>query len=307
MPCAVVGRAFRPDTSTLRQNGNVMALLYDQGIYSVLDTDSSIGVGWKLAFYTAGTTTPKDTYPTAADAAALTNPNSNPVIADAGGRFPAIWLADPDYKAVLSDENDVVKVTRDPAVASGSVSSVALSGGTTGLSVTGSPITGSGTITLGGTLAVANGGTGGTTQTTARTGLGLGTSSILDETTTAQFLANTADKALSTDQVWAGAGFVTLTDAATIAVDMGTFINATVTLGDNRTLGNPTNTKDGQSGVIEVVQDGTGSRTLAYGTNWEFAGGSAPTLSTAAGASDAIYYTVRSSSRIWASLVKAMA
>jgi len=154
---------------------------------------------------------------------------------------------------------------------------------------------------------VANGGTNATTVAGARTSLGLGTVAVLDETTTAQFLANTADKALSTDQVWAGAAFVTLTDAATIAVDMGTFINATVTLGGNRTLGNPTNTKEGQSGVIEIVQDGTGSRTLAYGTSWEFAGGSAPTLSTAAGASDTLYYTVRSSTRIWASLVKAMA
>lgn len=43
----------------------------------------------------------------------------------------------------------------------GTVTSVALSGGTTGLTVSGSPVTTSGTITLsGGTLAVANGGTG---------------------------------------------------------------------------------------------------------------------------------------------------
>jgi hypothetical protein len=48
---------------------------------------------------------------------------------------------------------------------SGTVTSVALSGGTTGLTVTGSPITTSGTITLAGTLAVANGGTGVTTST----------------------------------------------------------------------------------------------------------------------------------------------
>jgi hypothetical protein len=42
----------------------------------------------------------------------------------------------------------------------GTVTSVALSGGTTGLTVSGSPITSSGTITVDGTLAVANGGTG---------------------------------------------------------------------------------------------------------------------------------------------------
>lgn len=47
---------------------------------------------------------------------------------------------------------------------SGTVTSVAVSGGTTGLTTSGGPITGAGTITLAGTLAVANGGTGSTTQ-----------------------------------------------------------------------------------------------------------------------------------------------
>jgi hypothetical protein len=46
---------------------------------------------------------------------------------------------------------------------SGTVSSVAVSGGTTGLTTSGGPVTTSGTITLAGTLAVANGGTGTTT------------------------------------------------------------------------------------------------------------------------------------------------
>lgn len=56
---------------------------------------------------------------------------------------------------------------------SGTVTSVALSGGTTGLTVSGSPITTSGTITLAGTLAVANGGTGAATEEGARANLGL--------------------------------------------------------------------------------------------------------------------------------------
>ena len=55
---------------------------------------------------------------------------------------------------------------------SGTVTSVAASGGTTGLTFSGSPITTSGTLTLGGTLAVANGGTGATVAGTARTNLG---------------------------------------------------------------------------------------------------------------------------------------
>ena len=49
----------------------------------------------------------------------------------------------------------------------GSVTSVAASGGTTGLTFTGSPITTAGTLTLGGTLGYANGGTGGTATPTA--------------------------------------------------------------------------------------------------------------------------------------------
>lgn len=52
------------------------------------------------------------------------------------------------------------------------MTSVAVSGGTTGLTTSGGPITSSGTITLGGTLAVANGGTGATTGPAACTAIG---------------------------------------------------------------------------------------------------------------------------------------
>jgi Head binding len=141
-------------------------------------------------------------------------------------------------------------------------------------------------------------------NTAARTTLGLGTAAVLDETSAAQYRANTADKVLSTDQVWSAAAWVTLTDAATIAVDMATFLNAQVTLAGNRTLGNPTNTKDGQEGCIRIVQDGTGARTLAYGANWEFAGGTAPILSVTAGAVDLLFFKVLSATSIFAALTR---
>jgi hypothetical protein len=81
-------------------------------------------------------------------------------------------------------------------------------------------------------------------------------------------------------------------------VDFADSNNFTVTLGGNRTLGNPTNQVAGQSGSLFVVQDGTGSRTLAYSSDWEFAGGTAPTLSTAG--VDRIDYIVRASGNIHA-------
>jgi hypothetical protein len=51
-------------------------------------------------------------------------------------------------------------INANPTEVGGSVTSVEVSGGTTGLTTSGGPITGSGTITFAGTLAVANGGTG---------------------------------------------------------------------------------------------------------------------------------------------------
>lgn len=125
--------------------------------------------------------------------------------------------------------------------------------------------------------------------------------------TAAEFRNDTADRALTGEFVWDAAAEVTLTDAATIAVDMATFFNAIVTLGGNRTLGQPSNTKVGQSGCIRIVQDGTGSRTLAYHADWKFAGGVDPTLTTTAAATDLLFYQVIAANVIYATLVKALA
>lgn len=90
-----------------------MAKLLDTSLFSIIDTDSSLGIGWKLNIYVPGTTTRLNSYPTEADADAATNANANPLVIAADGRLPAIWLA-ADAKGVLTDENDVVKETVDP-------------------------------------------------------------------------------------------------------------------------------------------------------------------------------------------------
>jgi hypothetical protein len=94
-----------------------------------------------------------------------------------------------------------------------------------------------------------------------------------------------------------------LTSASTITPDFAASNNFSVTLGTNATLANPSNLTAGQSGVIAITQDGTGSRTLAYGSKFKFAGGTAPTLTTTASAVDILTYYVESTSRITAQVL----
>lgn len=114
------------------------------------------------------------------------------------------------------------------AVGIGSVTSVDVSGGTTGLTTSGGPITTSGTITLGGTLNVSNGGTG----ATALTGyvIGNGTSAMtasatipttdLSGTVSNAQLANSAIT-INGSNVSLG-GSITVTATASNALTIGT-------------------------------------------------------------------------------------
>jgi hypothetical protein len=114
------------------------------------------------------------------------------------------------------------------------------------------------------------------------------------------------DATLSAVQTFTAAqrGAITaLTDGATITPNFNSSNNFSVTLGGNRTLANPSNQTAGQSGCIWITQDGTGSRTLSYGSQWDFTGGTAPTLSTAAAAVDCLVYAVQSSTKITATLI----
>lgn len=96
---------------------------------------------------------------------------------------------------------------------------------------------------------------------------------------------------LATSSSWTSGQAVTsvsLTDAANIATNAALGNYFRVTLAGNRTLDNPTNMKDGQGLVFKILQDATGSRTLAYGTKFKWPGGTAPVLTTAASSTDVI-------------------
>jgi len=108
--------------------------------------------------------------------------------------------------------------------------------------------------------------------------------------TTATGIQVTGTALATTDTDTSNTGSVTL--------DFETNQNFILTFTGNVTLANPTTEQLGQSGIIICIQDGTGSRTLSLGTDYETAGAAGITLSTAANAVDIIPYFVQSASNI---------
>jgi len=106
----------------------------------------------------------------------------------------------------ISNTAGGITISATPA-AGGTVQSVDVSGGTTGLTTSGGPVTVTGTITLAGTLNVANGGTGATTLSGYL--FGNGTSAVTASTT----IPNTAIT---------GLGTMSTQNAGTVAITGGT-------------------------------------------------------------------------------------
>lgn len=93
---------------------------------------------------------------------------------------------------------------------------------------------------------------------------------------------------------------VALTDAATIATNASLGNYFRVTLGGNRTLGNPTNPTDGQKIIWELIQDGTGSRTITLDTTFALGTDiSAVTLTTTASKRDFLGAVYNSTATKW--------
>ena len=83
-------------------------------------------------------------------------------------------------------------------------------------------------------------------------------------------------------------------------LDLNRNANFKLTISGNITLVNPANLTAGTTGSIFIVQDGTGSRTVSYGDSWDFAAGTAPTMTTGANSVDRIDYIVLDSTNIHA-------
>ena len=87
-------------------------------------------------------------------------------------------------------------------------------------------------------------------------------------------------------------------NTGSVTLDFDANQNFVLTLTGNVTLANPSTEKVGQSGFIVFIQDGTGSRTVTLGTDYETAAGAGITLTTTASATDIVPYVVAASNRI---------
>ena len=87
-------------------------------------------------------------------------------------------------------------------------------------------------------------------------------------------------------------------NSGSVTLDFDANQNFVLTLTGAVTLANPTTEKVGQSGFIVFIQDGTGSRAVTLGTDYETAGGSGLTLTATASATDIVPYVIAASNRI---------
>ncbi len=130
----------------------------------------------------------------------------------------------------------------------GSVSSVDVSGGTTGISFSGGPITSTGTLTMGGTLAIANGGTGGTTAAQA----------IANLLPSQSGNANKVLKTNGTSLSWEAAGSGTVT-----SIDISGGVTG-LTFAGGPIVSNGTFT---MAGTLAIANGGTGGNTAQVARN----------------------------------------
>ena len=169
----------------------------------------------------------------------------------------------------------------------GTVTSVDVSGGTTGLTYSGGPITGSGTITMAGTLAVANGGTGitsfGTGVATAFGQNVSGSGSIVLGT------SPTVNNPTVTNYVESVVAIGTVTTTNTLSLTNGTVQTATLTASTACTFTMPTATA-GKSFVLLLKQAATTGNGTATFTSVKWNASGAPTITATAGKMDILTF-----------------
>ena len=122
--------------------------------------------------------------------------------------------------------------------------------------------------------------------------------------TAAEYVANSAPtKMLTPGAAWGAAILVNLGSVASITPDFGAGLDFQwLPSSATGTINNPTNTKQGQKGVIYILQNG-GFNITTWGSAYKFAGGVKPVMTAAAGACDILSYVVYSSTQIYCTYI----
>jgi hypothetical protein len=201
-----------------------------------------------------------------------------------------------DMKLYCENDSGVVTLLAD-AAAQGTVTSVDVSGGTTGLTTSGGPVTSSGTITLAGTLAVANGGTG-------ITSFGTGVATFLGTPSSANLAAALTDKTGTGLAVFGTTPTLTglreaysavTSSSGTATLDFETATVFQLTLSEDVTTFTWSNAPTSGTAfgfTLKVIQDST-ARTIAFPASVDWPGGAAPTLSSGSGDVDVFtFFTI---------------
>lgn len=259
-----VGQVVRYNgTAYVLSQADVSADADVEGIVStVIDANNFIYTNRGFMGSLSGLTAGSDYFLSAATAGAFTSTAPSTV----GQVVKFLFKALTTTTALVQNELGIVVASGG----TGTVTSVSGSGGTTGLTLTGGPITGSGTLTLGGTLAVANGGTGVTTSTGTTAVvlsntptlitpvLGVATATSINKVTiTAPTTSATLTLVTGSSLITAGAFATTLTSTATT--------NATLPAGTN-TLYSTLTGSITSSQLAASLTDETGTGSSVFGT-----------------------------------------
>jgi hypothetical protein len=233
----VVGPASSTDNAVARFDSTTGKIIQNSGV--VINDSGEVTVGvWK------GTEVGLSYGGTGASTASQARGNILPSYTGNAGKV----------LAVNSGETDVEYIS---AGGTGTVTSVAVSGGTTGLTTSGGPITAAGTITLGGTLAVASGGTG-----TATPSLVAGTNVTITGTWPNQTINSSgggsmtypgAGIANSTGSAW-GTSYSTTGSGTVVALATSAALTTPAITGgsiDNATIGSTT--RNTIAGTTELI------------------------------------------------------
>ena len=215
------------------------------------------------------------------DVTGVTNPTNLTIKTASGTGFT------PDQQKIYFDAdgtnlNEISLDSLGGAIGTASLPTVTVAKGGTGLTSIGSAnlplkVNSGGSALEFGVLPIAGGGTG------AATLAGANIVASNANTTFTKALRGSTQTANAT-------GSTTL--------DFDTYQNFVLTFTGNVTLANPSTESVGQSGIIMIIQDGTGSRTLSLGTDYETAGAAGLTISTAASSVDILPYFVQAADNI---------